>query len=88
MDSPTSKLKDNGVALALDIKNVKWAGQQMWASDAAYKNGTYFLYFPAKDKKDIFRISVATGITPIGPFKAGPEPIKGTYSIDPDVFKD
>jgi hypothetical protein len=33
MDSPTSKLKDNGVAL--NIKNVKWAGQQMWASDAA-----------------------------------------------------
>jgi hypothetical protein len=46
------------------------------------------LYFPAKDKKDIFRISVATGITPIGPFKAEPEPIKGTYNIDPDVFKD
>ena len=48
MDSPTSKVKDNGVAL--DIKNVKWARRQMWAPDAAYKNGTYYLYFPAKDK--------------------------------------
>jgi uncharacterized protein YfaP (DUF2135 family) len=86
MDSPTSKLKDNGVAL--NIKNVKWAGQQMWASDAAYKNGTYFFYFPAKDKKDNFRIGVATGITSMGPFKAGPEPIKGTYSIYTNVFKD
>lgn len=86
MDSPTSKVKDNGVAL--DIKNVKWAGRQMWAPDAAYKNGTYFLYFPAKEKEDIFRIGVATSKSPIGPFKAEPEPIKGTYSIDPAVFKD
>jgi hypothetical protein len=43
MDSPTSKLKDNGVALALDIKNVKWAGQQMWASDLLIK--TVHIYF-------------------------------------------
>jgi beta-xylosidase len=86
MDSPKSKVKDNGIAL--DIKNVKWAGRQMWAPDAAYKNGTYYLYFPVKDKEDIFRIGVATSKSPIGPFKAETEPIKGTYSIDPAVFKD
>jgi len=86
MDSPQSKVKVNGVAL--DIKNVKWASRQMWAPDVAYKNGKYYLYFPVKDKEDIFRIGVATSKSPIGPFKAEPEPIKGTYSIDPAVFKD
>ena len=86
MDSPTSKAKDNGVAL--DIKDVAWAGRQMWAPDAAFKNGTYYLYFPVKDKQDIFRIGVATSKKPIGPFVAEKEPMKGSYSIDPAVFKD
>ena len=86
MDSPTSKAKDNGVAL--DIKDVAWAGRQMWAPDAALKNGTYYLYFPVKDKQDIFRIGVATSKKPIGPFVAEKEPMKGSYSIDPAVFKD
>ncbi|MCC6280700.1 MAG: glycoside hydrolase family 43 protein [Saprospiraceae bacterium] len=80
------KVKDHGVAL--DIKNVPWAGRQMWAPDAAYKDGTYYLYFPVKDKKDIFRIGVATSKKPEGPFQAEPEPIKGSYSIDPCVFND
>lgn len=86
MDSPQSEIKDNGVAL--DIQDIKWANRQLWAPDAAYKNGTYFLYFPVKDKEDIFRIGVATSKSPVGPFKAEPEPIKGTYSVDPAVFKD
>lgn len=80
------KVKDHGVAL--DIKSVPWAGRQMWAPDAAYNNGTYYLYFPVKDKQDIFRIGVATSNKPEGPFQAEPEPMKGSYSIDPAVFKD
>ncbi|TDB67556.1 glycoside hydrolase family 43 protein [Arundinibacter roseus] len=80
------KVTDHGVAL--DIKDVPWAGRQMWAPDAAYKNGTYFLYFPVKDKQDVFRIGVATSSSPTGPFKAQPEPIAGSYSIDPAVFTD
>jgi beta-xylosidase len=86
MDSVGEKVTDHGVAL--DIKDVPWAGRQMWAPDAAYNKGTYYLYFPAKDKEDVFRIGVATSKTPEGPFKAEPEPMKGTYSIDPCVFKD
>lgn len=86
MDSIGGKVTDHGVAL--DIKNVPWAGRQMWAPDAAYKNGTYYLYFPVKDKSDVFRIGVATSKNPAGPFKAEKEPIKGSYSIDPAVFKD
>ncbi len=74
--------------VALDLKDVPWAARQMWAPDCAYKNGTYYLYFPAKDKKGAFRIGVATSSNPAGPFKAQPEPIKGSYSIDPAVFTD
>jgi Glycosyl hydrolases family 43 len=86
MDRPDGKVTVHDVAL--DIKDVPWARRQMWAPDAAYKDGTYYLYFPAKDKADIFRIGVATSKSPTGPFKAQPEPIKGSFSIDPAVFLD
>jgi hypothetical protein len=74
--------------VALDIKDVPWAGRQMWAPDAAEKDGKYFLYFPVKDKQDVFRIGVAVGTDPAGPFKADPQAIEGSYSMDPTVFKD
>jgi hypothetical protein len=74
--------------VALDIAQVQWAGKQMWAPDAAFKNGRYYLYFPAKDKAGVFRIGVATGTRPEGPFTARPQPIKGSFSIDPAVFTD
>lgn len=72
----------------LDVKQVPWASRQMWAPDAAYRDGTYYLYFPARDHQGIFRIGVATSRSPTGPFKAEPHPIKGAYSIDPAVFAD
>jgi len=74
--------------VALDIKDVPWAGRQMWAPDAAQKGSKYFLYFPVKDKQDVFRIGAATSTSPIGPFKAEPAPIEGSYSMDPAVFTD
>ena len=40
MDSLTSPVQDHGVALHVD--NVKCAERQMWAPDAATKNGKYF----------------------------------------------
>ncbi len=86
MDKIGGPVKDNGVAL--DIKDIPWAGRQLWAPDAAYKNGTYYLYFPVKDRQDVFRLGVATSKSPVGPFKAEPQPMKGTYSIDPCVFQD
>ena len=86
MDRIGGAVTDHGVAL--DIKDVPWAGRQMWAPDAAEKGGRYYLYFPVKDKEDVFRIGAAVGSAPQGPFKAQPTPIKGTYSIDPCVFKD
>jgi hypothetical protein len=86
MDSIGGKVTDNGVAL--DIKDIPWAGRQLWAPDAAFKNGTYYLYFPVKDKTDVFRLGVATSQSPTGPFKAEAEPMKGSFSIDPAVFTD
>ncbi|MBC3542198.1 glycoside hydrolase family 43 protein [Rufibacter sediminis] len=86
MDDINGKVTDHGVAL--DVKDVAWAKRQMWAPDAAFKNGKYYLYFPAKDKQDIFRIGVATSTSPTGPFKAEAKPIDGAYSIDPAVYTD
>ncbi len=86
MDSVGGAVTDHGVGL--DIKNIPWAGRQLWAPDAAFANNTYYLYFPVKDKQDVFRIGVATSSKPEGPFVAEKEPIKGSYSIDPCVFKD
>lgn len=86
MDSIGGEVTDHGVAL--DIKSVPWAGRQMWAPDAAFANNTYYLYFPVKDKQDVFKIGVATSDKPEGPFTAEANPITGSYSIDPAVFKD
>ena len=86
MDAPDGKATDNG--LALHVKDVPWAEKQMWAPDAAEKDGTYYLFFPAKAHDGVFRIGVATSRSPIGPFTPQPDAIKGSFSIDPAVFKD
>jgi hypothetical protein len=86
MDSIGGNVTDHGVAI--DIKDIPWVGRQLWAPDAAFSNGKYYLYFPAKDKQDVFRMGVAVSESPTGPFKAEPKPIEGSYSIDPAVFRD
>jgi hypothetical protein len=86
MDDPNGEAEDNG--LALHIKDVPWAERQMWAPDAATKDGKYYLYFPAKKADGIFQIGVAISDSPVGPFIAEPEAIAGSYSIDPAVFCD
>lgn len=84
MDTVDGPVTDHGVAL--DIKDVPWAGRQMWAPDATYKNGKYYFYFPMKDKNDIFRLGVAVGDKPEGPFVPQENSIKGSFSIDPAVL--
>ncbi|WP_348798002.1 glycoside hydrolase family 43 protein [Flavobacterium adhaerens] len=86
MDSPDSEAIDNGVALHVD--NVAWAEKQMWAPDAAHKDGKYYLFFPAKGYDGIFKLGVAISDSPTGPFTPEPLPIEGSYSIDPAVFED
>ena len=84
--TPASPVVDHGVALKLE--DVAWASKMLWAPDAAESKGTYYLYFPAKDKEGIFRIGVASSPNPEGPFKAEKDYMKGSFSIDPCVFKD
>ncbi|WP_320018240.1 glycoside hydrolase family 43 protein [Labilibaculum manganireducens] len=86
MDDIDGEVTDHGVAL--DVEDVPWAGRQMWDTDVAHKNGKYYLYFPVKDKTDIFRIGVAVSDKPEGPFVPEKHPIIGSYSIDPAVFED
>ncbi len=86
MDSVDGEVIDHGVALHVD--DVPWAKRQMWAPDAARKDGKYYFYFPAKDHDDVFRIGVAVGERPEGPFIAQAEAIQGSTSIDPAVFED
>ena len=86
MDDPAGLCTDHGEVL--NVKDVPWASRQMWAPDAAYKDGTYYLYFPAKDHDGIFRIGVATASDPAGPFTPEPSYIPDSFSIDPCVFQD
>jgi hypothetical protein len=86
MDRVGGPVTDHGVAL--DLRDVPWASQQLWSQDAATRDGRYYLYFPAKDKSGVFRIGVATSASPAGPFVAEPTPIEGSFSIDPCAFRD
>ncbi|CEL08320.1 Putative Beta-1,4-xylosidase [Aspergillus calidoustus] len=80
------EVTDHGVVLS--TPDVPWVSKQLWAPDAAERNGKFYLFFPARDRQDVFRIGVAVGDRPEGPFVAEKEPIKGVYSIDPAVFVD
>lgn len=86
MDNINAPTVDNGVVL--HVNDVAWAERQMWAPDAATKNGKYYLYFPAKRANGIFQIGVAISDSPTGPFTPEPQAIEGSYSIDPAVFED
>lgn len=86
MDDVDGEVTDHGVILS--VKDIPWAGRQLWDSDVAEKDGKYYLYFSLKDKNDVFHIGVAISDKPEGPFVAEPRPIDGSYSIDPCVFKE
>jgi len=77
---------DHGVVL--DVDDVPWAASRMWAPDCAYKDGTYYFYFPARTSDGEKRIGVATSDSPAGPFVPEDSYIEGTNEIDPAVFID
>jgi hypothetical protein len=85
-DVENGDVTDHGVVL--DVKDIPWAGRQLWDCDVAHKNGRYYLYFPLKDKNDIFRIGVAVSDQPEGPFIPQPDPMRGSYSIDPCIWEE
>jgi len=85
-DVMNGEVTDHG--MALDVKDIPWAGRQLWDCDVAHKNGKYYMYFPLKDKNDIFRIGVAVSDKPDGLFIPEDNPIKGSYSMDPAIFEE
>ncbi len=85
-DPMTAPVVDHGVALSVD--DIPWAGRQLWDCDVARKDGKYYMYFPLKDRNDIFRMGVAVADRPEGPFRPEPDPVRGSYSIDYCVFDD
>jgi len=89
---------DHGPSMSVD--DLSWADNYAWAPDAAYKNGKYYLIFPAgKGHKDRVNpelstkwmgIGVAVSDSPTGPFKdaiGGPLWIE-PYANDPSLFID
>jgi len=79
----------------LDVKDVPWGKSHMWAPDAAFRDGTYYLCFcprpseTSTDGKKIPRpIGMATSKSPTGPFVSAPKPIADVGGIDPSIFID
>jgi len=71
--------------------DVSWGnpdGGWMFAPDAAYKDGTYYLYFPTLSNEWRWRVGVATSDRPEGPFTDIGHYIEGTDNIDPTCFMD
>ena len=85
-DPMTSEVVDHG--MVLEVADIPWAGRQLWDCEVARKDGKYYMYFPLKDKCDIFRIGVAIADRPEGPFIPQPDPIRGSYSMDICVLKE
>lgn len=57
--------------------------ETLYAPDAWYKNGQYYLYYDTPNGNEY----VATSNSPTGPFKDGVQ-IKGPQQIDPNIFID
>ncbi|MBN1184583.1 MAG: glycoside hydrolase family 43 protein [Bacteroidales bacterium] len=85
-DVMNGEVTDHGIVLS--VNKIPWSGRQLWDCDVAFKEGIYYMYFPLKDKNDIFRIGVAVSNSPGGPFVSNTDPIKGSYSIDPAILDD
>ena len=85
-DPMKGEIVDHG--LVLTTEDIPWAGRQLWDCDVAEKDGKYYMYFPLKDQNDIFRICVAISDRPEGPFIPQPDPMRGSYSMDPAVLND
>lgn len=63
---------------------VPYSDGELYASDAAYKDGKYYLYYSMRDAIDE---GVAVADAPAGPFRDG-RPVEGISQIDPAVFID
>jgi arabinoxylan arabinofuranohydrolase len=78
--------KDHGEILrATDVSWGRPEGGFMWAPDCAYKNGTYYFYFPhpsGTDWNKTWKIGVATSKKPASDFKVQRWQIKRQHDGD------
>ncbi len=80
----------------LNSSQVPWGRKEggfMWAPDCAYKNGTYYFYFPhpsGTDWNNTWKTGIATSKSPVGDFKVQGylAEIDSFAMIDPCVFVD
>ena len=80
----------------LRASQVPWGRKEggfMWAPDCAYRNGTYYYYFPHPSEtrwNDTWKIGVATSSKPASDFKVTGyiDGLGGFAMIDPAVFMD
>ncbi|MCR5580597.1 MAG: glycoside hydrolase family 43 protein [Pseudobutyrivibrio sp.] len=86
MDDKSDDVIDHGEVLHQD--QVPWVSEQLWAPDVVFKNGIYYLVFPARDKDSRFRLGIAESKNPEGPFAPRDSYIPGSFSIDPCSFID
>lgn len=96
--SDLSNWTDHGAVLSVD--DLSWADNYAWAPDAAYKNGKYYLVFPAgsghKDRVNPEKstkwmgIGIAVSDSPTGPFRdaIGAPLWREPYANDPSLFID
>lgn len=82
------------------VDELTWADNYAWAPDAAYKNGKYYLVFPAgtghkdrvnpKNSTKWMGIGIAESNSPTGPFvdKIGAPLWRHPYANDPSLFID
>ncbi|MBU2950882.1 family 43 glycosylhydrolase [Tamlana agarivorans] len=81
--------KDHGEFL--HSRDVDWGtdkGGLMWAPDCVYKDGTYYYFFPHKNKKMVWELGVATSKKPASGFKLQGIVKGGKTFCDPNVFID
>jgi beta-xylosidase len=84
----------------LSVRDLSWADNYAWAPDAAYKNGKYYLVFPAgtgeKNRENPklstkwMGIGIAESDSPTGPFidMIGAPLWRTPYANDPSLFMD
>ncbi len=81
--------KDHGEIL--HSRDVPWGCEQgghMWAPDCNYKDGTYYYFFPHKNKDMVWELGVATSKQPASDFKLQGYIKGGKTFCDPCVFID
>lgn len=89
--------RDEGIILDLATEDVPWTVGSAWAPAIAFRNDNYYYYFCGKTKSGSHAIGVAVAKTPVGPFRAQPEPlismeqmkrlgIPMSLTIDPSIY--